>query len=248
MLLRETVVGLFSLLAPRTCVACPAPLPPLPRPTPPGREWAALLCPRCRGDVRPIGAACPSCAAPRPAFADPTARCRACVAIPKRAVTSTIALLRYRGVVRRVLHRVKYAGREEPCAPLGAALAHRVREVLVDVPADLLVVPVPLHLVRRCTRGFNQAERIAEGLARVLDRPLAHALARRRSTRPLYGVKRDARDAIVGGAFRATRVALAGRPVLLVDDIRTSGATLRAAAEALQAAGASRVIAAVVAR
>lgn len=243
-LAHDVAAGLFSLLAPRTCAACLAALPPR---AAPGRGWAGVLCPPCRAGVEPIGPACPACGAPRPPFSDPAPRCRACRGRPLGEVAGTVALLRYRGPARRLLHRVKYGGRDDVCAPLGRALGRRVVEALGPLDPALVVVPVPLHLLRRWARGFNQAERVAEAVAEALDRPLVPALARRRRTRPLFGVRREARDAVVAGAFRARR-ALGGRPVLLVDDIRTSGATLRAAAAALAAAGAGPVTAAVVAR
>lgn len=249
----EAAAGLLSLLAPRGCAVCSAPLPPRSAPSrtqgaTPRRPWDPLLCPPCRRDVLAVGPACPACGAPRPPFSDPTPRCRSCAGRPRGAVDGTIALLRYRRGARRLLHRVKYAGRDDVCAPLGRALGRRVLEVLGGAPpADLVVAAVPLHLLRRWSRGFNQAERLAEGVALELERPLVQALARRRRTPPLFGVRREARDAVVAGAFRG-RLALGGRPVLLVDDIRTSGATLRAAATALKARGAGRVTAAVAAR
>ncbi|MCO5170168.1 MAG: ComF family protein [Planctomycetes bacterium] len=245
-LARDLATGLLSLLAPRTCAACLAALPPRAA-APPGREWAALLCPPCRRGVEPIGPACPACGAPRPPFSDAVPRCGACRDRPRGEVAGTVALLRYRGPTRRLLHRVKYGGRDGACEPLGLALGRRVTAALGPPDPALVVVPVPLHLLRRWARGFNQAERMAEGVAEALGRPLWPCLARRRRTPALFGVRREARDAVVAGAFRARRD-LGGRPALLVDDIRTSGATLRAAAAALVAAGAGPVVAAVVAR
>jgi ComF family protein len=246
----EAVSGLLSLLAPRVCAACAATLAPSPSTALAarrGREWDPLLCPACRRDVEPIGPACPACAGPRPRFADPSPRCRACERTPKGAIDATVALLRYRRATRRLLHRLKYASRDDACEPLGRALARRVGDALGAIPPDLVVVPVPLHLLRRWSRGFNQAERLAEVVAASLSRPLVTSLARRRRTPALYGVRREARDDVVRGAF-VCRAPLAGRPVLLVDDIRTSGATLRAAGDALASAGAGRIVAAVVAR
>ena len=111
------------------------------------------------------------------------------------------------------------------------------------------MVPIPLHPWRHLQRGFNQAAALADVVAARLERPRVHALRRRRRTRPLYTLARGQRPAALEHAFVLKRgVAVAGRPVLLVDDIRTSGATLRAAAACLRAAGATRVEAAVVAR
>jgi predicted amidophosphoribosyltransferase len=109
---------------------------------------------------------------------------------------------------------------------------------------------VPLHRWRRVRRGFNQAEEIARGVAEVLERPLVCALRRRRATRALHEVPREDRGRVVDGAFALASFApsLRARPIALVDDIRTSGATLREAAAVLHAAGADRIDALVVAR
>ncbi|MCA8920388.1 MAG: ComF family protein, partial [Planctomycetes bacterium] len=136
-------------------------------------------------------------------------------------------------------------------APLGARLAARSEQVWGAPPADAWVVPVPLHWRRRRSRGFDQAEQIADGFASALGLPLARCLRRRRHTVPLFGVELGARDALLADVFALRRwgtSGLRGRHVILVDDIRTSGATLDAAARALKAGGAGRIHAAVVAR
>src|SRR5262249_17858423 len=115
--------------------------------------------------------------------------------------------------------------------------------------ARALVAPVPLHWMRRLARGFNQAALVAAEVARVLDADFApRALSRTRRTPALFDVPRERRATSLEGAFRARPRAVHGRVVLLVDDIFTSGATLRACARALREAGAKRVVAATVAR
>jgi ComF family protein len=107
------------------------------------------------------------------------------------------------------------------------------------------VVPVPLFPWRRLRRGFNQAA----DLARHLDRPVVHALWRVRPTPPQAGLTAAARRRNVRGAFRlspllstrARHTFIDGRTVALIDDVMTTGATLRACAEVLQAAGANEV-------
>jgi ComF family protein len=236
---------LSSLLAPRRCAVCAAPLAP---------TGVAFLCSPCAGELPRIEIACRACGRDLGAHAAPSPRCGGCRSLPKGAVDTTTALWRYRGVARTTLRRLKYEGLEDLGQPLGRALGERVARVGadLDVPLrDLVVVPIPLHPWRRWRRGYNQAALLASAVGRVLDRPILEVLVRARATRALYGVPRRRRDEVVAGAFRARRRAarlLAGRPVLLVDDIRTSGATLRAAGQALLAVGAPRVDAAVVAR
>jgi len=106
------------------------------------------------------------------------------------------------------------------------------------VPADVLVA-VPLHSRRQRTRGYNQSLLLAREVSRRLDLPLAaEALFRRRDTPPqARAMEADARRRNVAGAFDCRPGAVAGRRVLLVDDVTTTGATLDACARALLAEG-----------
>lgn len=243
-LLQDLARGAGSLVAPAVCVGCRSPLP---SGAAPGELLAgASLCARCRARLEPIGAACRFCGRSRP---QDGLRCRACADEPAGGVAGTVALLRYRRVTRRLLHRLKYEGIEELADPLGRSLGARARAVLGPPHPALVVVPVPLHPWRRFRRGYDQAACLADAVAVALERPALAALRRRRWTRALFQLPHEERARVVGGAFRVLcPERVRGRPVLLVDDIRTSGATLRAAAGALRAAGAARVVAAVVAR
>lgn len=105
-----------------------------------------------------------------------------------------------------------------------------------------LYVPVPLHPTRLRARGFNQAELLAGAIARRGQRPLALALERVRATPPQVGSSLTARRGNLQAAFRALQRIAPHETVALVDDVATSGATLAAAADALERAGASRVV------
>ena len=133
---------------------------------------------------------------------------------------------------------------------LGRHLAHELAAALGgEFESADLVVPVPLHWTRRVARGFDQAERIAVPLAARLGLPVAGVLRRRRATGAQARLGRAARLANLAGAFRVDRAqAVAGRRVLLVDDVTTTGATLEAAAAALLSAGAAEVFALTAAR
>jgi ComF family protein len=151
----------------------------------------------------------------------------------------------YKGALRDIVHALKYDRRRSLARPLGLLLRERAAHLLAD--ADV-VVPVPLHAWRRLRRGFNQAD----DLARRLGPPVCRALWRTRATPPQTGLGAAERRANVRGAFRVSpfvrRGRLRGARIVLVDDVRTTGATLRACARVLKAAGAREVRAVTVAR
>lgn len=144
----------------------------------------------------------------------------------------------YGGPLAHAIRGLKYAGRTDVAPVLGELLADSARAYggRVDV-----VVPVPLHARRLRERGFNQAALLAAPVARSLGVPLdVRRLRRTRDTSTQASLVLDQRPDNVRGAFLAR--ADERRPrVLLVDDVRTTGATLAAARQALQRAGAAEV-------
>jgi ComF family protein len=154
----------------------------------------------------------------------------------------------FSGTPRRALHALKYAGERRLAEPLGQAVANRWRRA--GAGGDLFV-PIPVHATRRRERGYDQAELIAAAAGAALPLPWAPALERVRATTAQYRLDRRHRAANVAEAFGvrpASRGAIRGNWVVLVDDVVTTGATLRAAAEALLDAGALAVSAIAVAR
>ena len=155
------------------------------------------------------------------------------------------------GPVRAALHDLKYRGERRLAEPLGAAIARRWARVGTGAQ---VVVPVPVHAERERRRGYDQAALLAAVAARYLGLPLVLALERGRATVAQFELGRDERAANVSGAFRPRRAderaaqAIAGRWVLLVDDVVTTGATLAACGDALTDAGALAVSAIAVAR
>lgn len=152
------------------------------------------------------------------------------------------AVVEFGPVARDLVHGLKYADRQELGAPLARMMARAGRDVLEG--ADSLI-PVPLHAGRLWRRRFNQSAVLANHIARESGVPMrAGWLIRARATIPQVGLDREARAANVAGAFRVPEgmeAELAGRRLVLVDDVLTTGATIDACAKALSRAGASQV-------
>ncbi|MGH8189101.1 MAG: ComF family protein [Steroidobacteraceae bacterium] len=144
----------------------------------------------------------------------------------------------YEGSLREIIHAFKYDGRQSLAGPLARLMHEAGADLLRD--ADF-VVPVPLHPWRRLQRGFNQAEE----LARRLDMPVRSALWRVRATVPQTELDIAQRRRNVRGAFRLSpfvrRSRLEGARIVLIDDVRTTGATLDACARVLRDAGAREI-------
>lgn len=157
----------------------------------------------------------------------------------------TWAPLAYAGPARSVIAGLKYRGAPGLAEPMAAAIAAGVPPGMVHPSVPL--VPVPIHPARRRTRGFNQAEHIATALARLRGLEVTDCLRRRGSSRRQVG--RDLRERHEGaaGAF-ATVAGPVPRRAVLIDDVITTGSTLAACADALQAAGCEEVAALAYAR
>jgi ComF family protein len=152
------------------------------------------------------------------------------------------AVARYDETARRLVHRLKYGDRVELARALGGMMARAGAELMLD--ADV-IVPVPLHRSRLWWRRFNQAMALAGALSRTSGVPCdPFLLARVKRTRSQVGLTRTQRGDNLQGAFRVPADAkphLAGKRVLLVDDVVTTGATANACSRALLRAGAESV-------
>lgn len=194
----------------------------------------------------------PNCAACGSPLASPIdgCVCAACwagieppphVAWPHGIITAAAAGGDYAGSLRQIVHAFKYDGRRSLAAPLGELMRAQGRAILLDAIA---VVPVPLHPWRRWRRGFNQAA----DLALTLGLPVLPILRRRRVTAIQAGLTAAERRRNVTDAFGVSPVArqrertrVKDAVVVLVDDVRTTGATLHACAEVLASLGARDV-------
>ncbi len=220
------------LIAPSRCAGCGGPR----------REaGGGGFCPSCwKGLPRfETGSTCPRCAIPTGGTL-----CRGCAA-SEPPVERAVAFGPYEGGLKRLVHAVKFQGYDIAAAPAGALLADAVRGEGIDAPDA--VVAVPSTRRRNRERGYDPGALLAEELGRRLSIRLIPALARVRETPPQSALGASERRSNVAGAFRGRPIA-AGRSLLLVDDVMTTGATAFAAAGALRDAGARRVDLAILAR
>lgn len=150
----------------------------------------------------------------------------------------------HEGPLRQAVLRLKFGRKVALVRPLGELLAAQLLTLRGEWQPDF-VAPVPVHWTRLLERGFNQSELLAETLARCLQIPMLPALRKVRQTPPQVGLAGEPRRTNLRGAF-AVRLPVSGRRIVLVDDVRTTGATVSECARTLRAAGAAEVYAATV--
>ena len=152
------------------------------------------------------------------------------------------AAFRYDGRARELVHHFKYGDRTELARPMGRLMAEAGKALLADAS---LIVPVPLHRFRFLGRRFNQAALLAKEIGVLAQKPVGfEVLARVKATRPQVGLTRAERADNLARAFAVRdheRHQIAGRRILLIDDVMTSAATGNACARTLLKAGASAV-------
>ncbi len=172
-------------------------------------------------------------------------RCPACTAKPRAFARARAACL-YDEASRDPILKLKHADRTDLAPLMARWLSRAARPLIEDADA---IAPVPLHPFRLFRRRYNQAAEIARALSGLTGLPyLPDALARRRDTGSQGGKSGSGRRRNVAGAFMAHPTRTAGKRILLVDDVLTTGATAEGCARALLASGAACVHVAVVAR
>ncbi|ANA41458.1 MULTISPECIES: ComF family protein [Geobacter] len=232
--------ALLDILFPPLCHLCRAPIP--------GAE-ELHLCPACLARAKPIGSPlCTVCGVPFATEGGIDHRCGDCIVSPPPYEGARAAYL-FEGPVQELVHRFKYGHRTHLRRPLALLAAERLTSFVAEAAPDL-IIPVPLHRSRLRERGFNQAILMGELLARQWRIPLHRAtLGRVRATPPQVGLTSAQRRENIRGAFAVpSPAALAGRRVLLLDDVFTTGSTIAECALVLRKAGAAAVHAATVAR
>jgi ComF family protein len=204
--------------------------------------WNSLLdliyppkCPSCRGTVAHHGQWCDNC---RKRIAAP--RTISLRAHHLHSVDSCQILYEYEGPLKRIIHDIKFRRASRYARHLAWLLEQAGCEIQ---PASVdVVVPVPLHAERLTERGYNQTELIYREWAQKRGLPWEDAMVRVKNTVPQWELALADRRVNLRNAFRVSRPgAVAGKRVLLVDDIFTSGLTMDACARELKKAGAKQV-------
>ncbi|MEW5724508.1 MAG: ComF family protein [Thermodesulfobacteriota bacterium] len=238
---RTALRGLLDLLCPPRCLLCGA--------FPDRDDGDPAFCPGCRAGMTPLPEAhCRYCGQPFTTTIPTHHTCALCLE-KKPAFEKATAAGLYEGALRTAIHRLKYEGRTELARPLAAFMAENLAPPFHPPEADL-VLPMPLHSRRLKKRGFNQALLLAQALYAPWPGIVRWDLLRRtRPTRPQVGLSEEQRKRNVRGAFVVEQPQLLeGRPVILVDDVYTSGATARECAKVLRQAGVDRVLVLTLAR
>jgi ComF family protein len=212
----------LDLLFPQWCLGC-------------GRE-GELICPTCRHALPKLMAPlCPRCGQPQASGT----LCPACIS-SQPEIDGIRSPFRFELTVRKAIHQLKYSNLRAIAEPLAELLNGYL--ATNPVPAEVLV-PVPLHRKRERERGYNQSHLLCRELSKLAKLPVvANCLIRERHTPPQARTTAAAeRKSNVADAFICRDHRLAGKQVLLIDDVATSGATLDACAAVLKISGASSV-------
>jgi ComF family protein len=240
---RQVSDALLNLLYPDSCFICRTPV---------ARQLDCGVCGQCWARAQQLRIAapwCSCCGLPFQGFdPGPGHLCSECITDPP-PFSAARSFGYYEAELSRIVLELKFRGRRVLSRLLGPLLQAAFLDSWHREEIDL-IVPVPLHRARKRERGFNQSELMGRELASLLVLPLrTDALRRSRNTPPQVGLSDPERLSNVRGVFgcgEAERIR--GKRVLLVDDVMTTGATVRSAAETLLGNGALRVAVLTVAR
>ena len=221
-------MGLWRLLFPGICMLCRR------------RSQRDIdLCRECEFACAANSSACKRCAEPLPATA-PQDVCGTCIATPPPWI-ETVAPFIYAQPLAQMVEGLKFGNGLLQARTLGALLAPRLQARYANNRLPDALVPLPLTRKRRRQRGFNQAELLANVVGRSLGLPRDRRfLVRIKDSPPQRSLARAARLRNVRGVF-ATRRQPAARRLALIDDVTTTGATVRAATQAMLDGGATEV-------
>lgn len=223
---KSILASLDRLVFPPVCLACHARVP----------AATEILCADCCAKLQPIGRHyCPKCGAPLKDY-----RCGPCSETIYVFDFARAAYV-YESPAQELVHRLKYEALRAPARFFAQAILHHPSVQRLRGNFDL-VLAVPLHHVRQRDRGYNQSRLIAKQIAQGLNLPCAKPVLRHQNTLSQTNLSREARKRNLQGAFSLRRKAhVAGKRVILVDDVFTTGTTVNEISGLLKDRGAARV-------
>jgi ComF family protein len=230
----------LDLIFPPLCHSCRAYIPD---------SGEIMLCASCLAAALPVQSPlCLCCGRPFATQGGIDHLCGTCTTEPPPYLAARAALL-HEEITRELIHRFKYSHKVILRRPLALLAARHLENFVSDFGADL-IVPVPLHNKRLRQRGFNQALLLAEIFSDRWDIPLSrNNLKRIRWTEPQVNLNAPERVRNVKGAFSLTdEVESNGKRVLLVDDVYTTGSTVKECSRVLKRGGAAEVVVLTIAR
>ncbi len=251
-ILRTYADAFLDLLYTRRCVACEGLLPGGPRTD--EARWLCLPCVKGLPRIEPPF--CEVCGEPYDGAMAGPFRCGNCTGL-KLHFDFAVAACRADGTARELIHKFKYERALHLRGVLGCLLSRTLRDprlTQVSATTGWALVPVPLHHARLRAREYNQSSELCRELSRRTGIPVLDALRRTRSTTAQASLTRHQRIENLRNAFQphpslVRRATLKGRPVLLVDDVLTTGSTTSECARVLcRDAGAEKVVVITVAR
>lgn len=192
------------------------------------------ICSNCWGMIQKYdGPSCRICGIPT--ISNQTTACESCIK-DEQPFFQIIYYGLYEGILRKAIHLLKFKGIKRLAKPLSSLLLE------LPFPETDIIIPVPLHLKKLRQREFNQTALIGHYLSKQLKIPMLNdCLIKIRETAAQTSLKRDERLKNVRKAFVALK-SLDGQKVLLLDDVITSGATVRECSKSLIEAGAKRIL------
>ena len=236
---------LLDLIYPESCQSCSEPIHSRRMGTQKSKTGDLFFCQKCWGEIRRLeGPSCPVCASPCPSETalsnSPSPRCGDCREDPP-FFDKAITPYRYEGPLKEAVQRLKYQQQTRLAFCLAKLLVSELTPLKVD-----LVMAIPLHPKRLRSREFNQSLLLAKELSRIRGWPLnIDSFRRIRETASQVGLSKKERKKNIERAFSVVRPeSIKGHRILLIDDVYTTGATLKEGAKTLIKSGAKTVIAA----
>lgn len=239
LMVRQFFLGLLDIFLPPICHICHSFIPD---------SGKLHICPECFAGLSHISSSlCPLCGIPFIGAGD-NHICGDCLR-NRPNFDSAHATFLYKGEIRNLIHSFKYNQKTHLRYPLALMILDDISKLMLDQQPDL-IVPVPLHRSRLRQRGFNQAVLLGQILSQKLAVPILYdSLIRIRRTEPQIELSGNERRVNVRGAFAVKRGDLvAGKRIMLLDDVMTTGSTMNECANELKKAGALTVWAVTVAR